>query len=208
MTAGAVVKRTFDVIVSAIALIVLLPLGVAVAALITIDSGGPVFYRGLRTGRRMRPFRIFKFRTMVPDAELRGGPSTAHHDPRLTRVGAVLRRYKLDELPQVLNILRGDMSVVGPRPQVEMYTSVYSEQERVIFDVRPGLTDYASIRFINLDELLGDDDVDERYRRHIEPIKNQLRAKYVAQQSLWIDIKILWLTALALAGLYQMRAEP
>jgi lipopolysaccharide/colanic/teichoic acid biosynthesis glycosyltransferase len=191
-------KRTFDVVASALALIVLFPAGLAIAALITIDSPGPVFYRGLRTGRGMRPFRIFKFRTMVPDAEHRGGPSTAHHDSRLTRVGAVLRRYKLDELPQLLNILRGDMSVVGPRPQVEMYTRLYSERERVIFDVRPGLTDYASIRFINLDEMLGDHDVDERYRQHIEPVKNRLRAKYVEQQSLWVDIKILWLTALAL----------
>jgi lipopolysaccharide/colanic/teichoic acid biosynthesis glycosyltransferase len=180
----------------------------AIAALIKADSRGPVFYRGRRIGRRMQPFRIFKFRTMVPDAERLGGPSTAHHDPRLTRVGAALRRYKLDELPQLLNILRGDMSVVGPRPQVELYTSRYSERERVIFDVRPGLTDYASIRFINLDEMLGDHDVDERYRRDVEPHKNRLRARYVEQQSLWVDAKILWLTALALAGVYRMRTEP
>ena len=208
MTAGAVVKRAFDLIASGVALVVWLPVGLAVAALITLDSPGPVFYRGRRIGRHLRPFHIFKFRTMVPDAERLGGPSTAHHDPRLTRVGALLRRYKLDELPQVLNILRGEMSVVGPRPQVEMYTRLYSERERVIFDVRPGLTDYASIQFINLDEVLGDHDVDERYRQHIEPVKNRLRAKYVEQQSFWVDIKILWLTALALAGLYRMRTEP
>ena len=201
-------KRTFDLACSAAALLLLLPLGLAIAAAIVLDSRGPVFYRGRRIGRGMRPFSIFKFRTMVPDAERLGGPSTAHHDPRLTRVGALLRRYKLDELPQFLNVLAGDMSLVGPRPQVEIYTSQYSPQERVILDVRPGLTDYASIRFINMDEVLGDSDVDQRYQREIEPEKNRLRARYVEEQSLFVDMKILGLTALALAGLYRMRTEP
>lgn len=184
-----------------------LPFGVAIALLIKLDSPGPIFYRGVRTGRGMKPFRIFKFRTMVDQAERLGGPSTAHHDPRLTRVGAVLRRYKLDELPQLLNILRGEMSVVGPRPQVEEYTRLHTAEERVIFDVRPGLTDFASIRFINLDELLGDENVDERYRREVEPIKNRLRVRYVRERSLGVDLKILGLTLLALAGLYRMPAD-
>lgn len=205
---GCIVKRAFDLAAGTAALLLLLPAGLVIAALIKVDSRGSVFYRGRRIGKGKRPFSIFKFRTMVADAERLGGPSTAHHDPRLTRVGAVLRRYKLDELPQVLNILRGEMSFVGPRPQVEQYTHRYSDEERAIFTVRPGLTDYASIRFINLDELLGDDNVDERYRREVEPVKNRLRVLYVQQQSLLVDLKILWLTVLALAGLYRMRTDP
>ena len=199
-------KRTFDLALATAALILLLPVGVAVALAIVAESGLPIFYRGTRSGRGGRPFRIFKFRTMVPDAERRGGPSTGHHDPRLTRVGAVLRRYKLDELPQLLNVLAGDMSAVGPRPQVELYTSRYSARERSILRVRPGLTDYASIRFINLDELLGDDDVDGRYQREIEPEKNRLRLRYVDEHSFLVDLKIIGLTLLALAGLYRTAA--
>jgi lipopolysaccharide/colanic/teichoic acid biosynthesis glycosyltransferase len=200
----AFVKRTCDLAICSVALLVVLPFGLAIAAVITLDSPGPVFYRGRRIGRGMRPFHIFKFRTMVPEAEQIGGPSTAHRDPRLTRVGAVLRRYKLDELPQLLNILSGDMSIVGPRPQVEVYTSRYSAREREILSVRPGLTDYASIRFINLDEMLGDDDVDGRYQREIEPEKNRLRTRYVDEQSLLVVLKIVALTVLALARLYRM----
>lgn len=131
---------------------------------------------------------------MVTMAEQKGGPSTALNDPRLTRIGKFLRRYKIDELPQFINILCGEMSFVGPRPQVLLYTSRYTPEELRILDVRPGLTDYASIELINLDEILGDEDVDEKYILEIEPKKNKLRLKYVDEQSLRIDAKILFMT--------------
>ncbi len=150
-----------------------------------------VFYRGWRTGLRGNPFRIFKFRTMVVDAEKIGGPSTALNDPRLTRLGKFLRKYKIDELPQLINILTGKMSFVGPRPQVEKYTKLYNDEEQIILSVRPGLTDYASIRLINLDQILRDESVDERYLNEIEPEKNRLRIKYAKEQSFWGDIKII-----------------
>jgi lipopolysaccharide/colanic/teichoic acid biosynthesis glycosyltransferase len=203
-----VVKRIFDIAFSAAAVIILLPVGAVIALLIKLDSPGPVLYRGRRIGLNMQPFMILKFRTMVPDADRLGGWSAAHHDPRLTRVGALLRSYKLDELPQFFNVLRGEMSIVGPRPQVEEYTRLYTEREHIVFGVRPGLTDYASIRFINQQELLGDHDVDERYQREIEPLKNRLRIKYVETRTMLVDMRILVLTALALAGLYRMRHEP
>jgi lipopolysaccharide/colanic/teichoic acid biosynthesis glycosyltransferase len=131
---------------------------------------------------------------MVIDAEKIGGPSTALNDPRLTRIGKFLRKYKLDELPQLINILIGDMSFVGPRPQVEYYTRSYSDEEKIILSVRPGLTDYASVHFINLDAILGDENVDEKYSREIEPLKNRLRIKYARRNNLFIDMKIILMT--------------
>jgi len=131
---------------------------------------------------------------MVNDAEKIGGPSTALNDPRLTKIGKFLRKYKVDELPQFVNILQGKMSVVGPRPQVEGYTKLYDDDEKIILSVKPGLTDYASIKFINLDQVLGDESVDEKYLKEIEPQKNKLRMKYAKEHSFWIDIKIILMT--------------
>ena len=166
------------------------------AIMIRKESPGPVFYRGARSGLDGEPFRIFKFRTMVPDAEKTGGPSTALNDPRLIKIGVFLRKYKLDELPQLINVLIGDMSIVGPRPQVEKYTKLYNDEEKIILTVKPGVTDYASIRFINLDQILGDENVDEKYLREIEPEKNRLRIKYAKEHSFWIDCRIILLTIL------------
>jgi lipopolysaccharide/colanic/teichoic acid biosynthesis glycosyltransferase len=135
---------------------------------------------------------------MVVNAEKIGGASTALNDPRLTNFGKVLRKYKLDELPQLINIMLGDMSFVGPRPQVEKYTALYDDNEKKILNVKPGLTDYASIKFINLDQILGDDDVDEKYIREIEPEKNRLRLKYAREQSFLTDLKILFMTFMQL----------
>ena len=132
------------------------------------------------------------------NAENLGGHSTAFNDPRLTKVGKVLRKYKLDELPQLLNIILGDMSIVGPRPQVKKYTDIYNKEEEIILSVKPGLTDYASIEFINLDEILGDEKVDEKYLKEIEPQKNKLRIKYVKEFNFWVDIKIITLTLIKL----------
>jgi lipopolysaccharide/colanic/teichoic acid biosynthesis glycosyltransferase len=187
-------KRLFDLTVSLMILPFLLPFFAITAIAIKLAAPGPVFYRGWRTGLDGKPFRIFKFRTMVNDAEKIGGPSTALNDPRLTKIGKFLRKYKVDELPQFVNILQGKMSVVGPRPQVEGYTKLYDDDEKIILSVKPGLTDYASIKFINLDQVLGDESVDEKYLKEIEPQKNKLRMKYAKEHSFWIDIKIILMT--------------
>ena len=195
------IKRIFDFTAAIFTLFISWPIILAVALMIRQDSPGPVFYRGERTGQDGKTFRIYKFRTMIPDADKIGGPSTALNDPRLTRIGKFLRKYKLDELPQLLNILRGEMSFVGPRPQVEFYTRQYSGEELLILTVKPGLTDYASVRFINLDEILGDDNVDKKYSKEIEPQKNNLRIQYAMNNSFWIDLKILLMTVLRICGI-------
>lgn len=135
---------------------------------------------------------------MIEEAEKTGGPSTAFHDPRLTKIGKFLRWYKLDEIPQLINILKGEMSFVGPRPQVEEYVRFYKEEEKTILQVRPGLTDYATIKYVDLDRILGDKDVDELYKSKIEPEKNRLRIEYVKRQSFWLDLKIIFQTGVAI----------
>jgi lipopolysaccharide/colanic/teichoic acid biosynthesis glycosyltransferase len=184
-------KRLFDIIFSLWGLMILSPVLIIVSLIIKFDSNGPVFYRPERTGKGGRKFRIFKFRTMVLNADKLGGPSTAFEDERLTKIGKFLRRYKIDEFPQLINILFGQMSFVGPRPQVEEYTSRYEGVQKLILSVRPGLTDYASIEFINLDKILGNVNVDEKYRTEIEPRKNELRLKYVKERSFIVDMKII-----------------
>lgn len=187
-------KRLFDITSCLLSFPFLLPFFAITAIVIKLDSHGPVFYRGWRTGLWGKPFRIFKFRTMVVDAEKIGGPSTALNDPRLTKIGKFLRKYKIDELPQLINILNGEMSLVGPRPQVEVYTKLYNNDERIILSVKPGLTDYASIEFIDLDKILGDEQVDEKYLKEVEPRKNKLRMKYAKESSFLVDVKILFMT--------------
>ncbi len=195
-------KRIFDILVSVVGLIVLAPLLLLIAVVIKLDSTGPVFYRGVRSGLNGRPFRIYKFRTMVPNAEKLGGLSTAKDDPRVTRVGKFLRRYKLDELPQLINVLKGEMSIVGPRPEMPEYTGQYTGEEKLILTVRPGITDYASLEFIQLGEILGSDDVDRVYEERVRPIKNALRVKYVKERSFYVDILIILKTLAKLVGLY------
>jgi lipopolysaccharide/colanic/teichoic acid biosynthesis glycosyltransferase len=194
-------KRLVDVLGSTIALISSSPVLFGLAVLIKLDSRGPVFYRGVRVGRHGRPFRIFKFRTMVVNAEQLGASSSADDDPRLTRVGRFLRRYKFDEVPQLLNVLLGHMSLVGPRPQVQWAVDLYSEQERQLLSVRPGITDYASIRFRNEGEILrGSADPDRDYLEKIAPEKMRLALEYVRNRSLWIDTKIVLATVWAVLG--------
>lgn len=194
-------KRLTDIVVSLIAIIAFGPLMILLAALIKLGSPGPVFYRGERAGRAGTKFRIFKFRSMVLDAERKGGFSTAIDDPRLTSIGRFLRKYKLDELPQFFNVLFGDMSLVGPRPQVLYYTSRYVGDELLILTVRPGITDLASLYFVDMDAVLGAGDVDTRYQTEIEPVKNQLRIRYIREQSYLLDLRILVETAFKLIGL-------
>lgn len=194
-------KRCLDFGVSLFALAALSPLLAAISIAILVDSGGPVLYRGLRIGRNGEPFGMLKFRTMVANAESAGGSSTADDDPRVTRVGAVLRRYKLDELPQLFNVLLGEMSLVGPRPQVGHDVEKYTEEERSILRVRPGITDWSSIKFRNEGEILrGQPDPDQAYIELIRPEKIRLQLLYVREMSFLNDLKILWATLVALLG--------
>ena len=171
-------KRIFDIVLAGIALTVFLPLFIAISVFIKFDSDGPIFYLGERVGLYGKLFRIYKFRTMQKDAEAYG-TTTAKGDPRITRTGRFLRKSKVDELPQLLNILKGEMSFVGPRPEVEEHTNEYSQEERLILSVRPGITDYSSIRFISLDEVLGSDNPHQVYLSSVRAEKNMLRLKYV-----------------------------
>jgi len=200
-------KRALDFVISMFGLIVLAPGLVALALTIKIDSRGPIFYRGVRIGRYGNPFRMFKFRTMVEDAEKLGGASTPEDDPRVTRVGRFLRRYKLDELPQLLNVITGEMSLVGPRPQVPWAVELYTQEERTILNARPGITDYASVRFRDEGEILrGSANPDKDYLEKIHPEKMRLSLEYVRKQSLWLDCQILWKTLEAVV-LRPARAE-
>jgi lipopolysaccharide/colanic/teichoic acid biosynthesis glycosyltransferase len=188
-------KRLFDVVVSGVMLVVLAPVMVILAAWIALDSPGDVFYRGIRGGRGNRPFEMLKFRTMVKNAEMLGGPSTSQGDARITTSGRFLRRFKLDELPQLINVLEGDMSLVGPRPQVMSYTAKYQGEFREILSVAPGITDWASIW--NADEsavLAGAADVDHAYDVLINPTKLRLQLQYVKTRSMKTDLRILYCT--------------
>jgi len=187
--------RIFNVFFAGVGLGLLSPLLIGIAFLIKIEDGGAVFYRGLRVGIYGGSFRIFKFRTMVTDAERMGASSTSDDDPRITRIGKLLRKYKLDELPQLINVLLGDMSLVGPRPEVRKFTDLYTEEEKAILTVRPGITDWASIW--NPDEgaiLAGSADPDQDYLEKIRPEKIRLQLKYVRERTFWTDIKIILLT--------------
>ena len=192
-------KRLFDIIFSFFGLIFFLPAFLFLAIAIKLDSSGPVFYRGERTGKNNKPFRIFKFRTMTANAEASGVSSTADDDCRITKTGRFLRKYKLDEAPQFINILRGDMSFVGPRPQVKWATDLYTDEEKIVLNVQPGLTDYASLRFFHEEgEILkGSSDPDGDYMRKIHPEKTRLQMEYVKNHSFIKDIAIIVETILA-----------
>jgi lipopolysaccharide/colanic/teichoic acid biosynthesis glycosyltransferase len=194
-------KRALDLIIALFGLVLLSPLLIAIAVWIKLSSPGPVFYSGVRVGKDGRPFRMLKFRTMVVNADKLGGTSTKADDPRLTSTGRFLRRFKLDELPQLINVLRGDMSFVGPRPQVEWAVQLYSQEERQLLSVRPGITDFASLRFRNEGEILrGSADPDREYLEKIAPHKIRLGLYYVGHYSFTVDVKILVATLLSLAG--------
>jgi lipopolysaccharide/colanic/teichoic acid biosynthesis glycosyltransferase len=194
-----ILKRLFDLVVSAVGLLAAGPVFLLLAAAIMRESAGPVFYRGVRVGLHGRTFRIFKFRSMVTNAENIGGSSTADDDPRITRTGKFIRKYKLDELSQLINVLLGDMSFVGPRPEVPYYVDKYTEEEKAILTVRPGITDWATIW--NADEgavLAGSPDPEAAYEQLIRPTKIRLQLKYIRERTFFVDIKILLLTFLAM----------
>jgi len=195
------IKRVFDVIASITGLLVLSPLFIFLALRITAEDKGPIFYRGLRVGLHGETFRIFKFRSMILNAEKMGGESTANDDPRITKIGQFIRKYKLDELPQLINVFIGEMSLVGPRPEVQRYTDMYSAEEKIILTVKPGITDWASLW--NSDEgsfLAGSKDPDRDYLEKIRPTKVRLQMEYVKTRSLWVDMKILAQTVVSILG--------
>ena len=194
-------KRAVDMAVSLVAVIVLFPIMLLISVAIKVTSPGSLLYRGVRAGRDNQSFHILKFRTMVVDAEKKGGFSTSINDHRFTSIGRFLRRYKLDELPQFFNVIAGHMSLVGPRPQVLYYTDKYVGDEKLILSVRPGITDIASLYFSDMDKTLGSGNVDEKYENEIEPIKNVLRVRYVKERSFFLDIRILIETAFKMIGI-------
>lgn len=191
-------KRLFDIFFSFLGLILVLPLFLIIAFLIKRESPGPVFYRGKRVGKDEKIFRIFKFRTMVPEAEKFGGPSTAGDDPRLLRVGHFLKKYQLDELPQLINVLKGEMSLVGPRPEVKMYVDMMTPEERdTILSIKPGMTDLASLWNFHEGEVLkGSLDPEKAYQEKIWPEKKRLQIKYIKERNFWLDLKIVLKTIL------------
>lgn len=190
------IKRLFDVIFSLFGLILVLPLFLIIAILIKKESPGPVFYRGVRVGKNGKNFRIFKFRTMVPGAEKLGGYSTPSDDPRLLKIGHFLKKYQLDELPQLINVLKGEMSLVGPRPEVPYYVDMMTEEEKkIILSVRPGMTDLASLWNFHEGEVLkGSPDPEKTYMEKVRPRKIELQIEYVKNRSFWMDLKIIFKT--------------
>lgn len=188
-------KRLFDIVASGCGLIVLSPLFVILAIWIKMDSKGPVFYRQVRVGRHNKDFRIFKFRSMRVGADKQGLITVGGRDPRVTRSGYFIRKYKLDEFPQLINVFVGDMSLVGPRPEVRKYVDMYTEEQMRVLDVRPGITDLASIRYRNENELLEKaDNPDQYYIDVIMQDKLAINLEYVANHSFWYDIKLIFKT--------------
>lgn len=188
------IKRLIGFVLALLLLLILWPFYLIIAFAIAIEDGFPVFYRPQRGGYRNEPFRIFKFRSMVKNADKIGGGTTALHDPRITKVGNFLRKTKLDEMPQLFNIIGGSMSFIGPRPELLRYTDQYEGEERLIFEVRPGITDFSSIEFINLDEIVGQGDADEMYEKYVLKKKNALRIKYAKEVSFKTDAKLFLTT--------------
>lgn len=188
-------KRAFDLLWSLAGLALLSPLLLLVALAVKLEDGGPVFFRQVRVGRGGRTFRIWKFRTMVVDAERQGRAITVGRDPRITRVGGRLRAAKLDELPQLINVLVGEMSLVGPRPEVPRYVDLYTEAQRAVLALRPGITDLASIAYRDEGELLaGAEDPDATYLQVVVPDKIRLNLAYASGASLWTDVLVILAT--------------
>lgn len=188
-------KRLLDIAVALAGIVLFAPVWILAACLVKLTSRGPVFFRQERMGRAFRPFQIYKFRTMVPDAARRGGQITYASDPRITPIGRILRNTKIDELPQLFNVLAGDMSLVGPRPEVPKYVEMFRTDYEEVLRVRPGITDPASIKFRHEAEILGRAaDPEKEYVERILPEKLRLAKDYVRQASLWYDIVLVMKT--------------
>jgi lipopolysaccharide/colanic/teichoic acid biosynthesis glycosyltransferase len=187
-------KRTFDILLSIIILLIFLPVGIIMAIWILFESKGGVFYQQERIGKFGKPFLILKFRSMRKDAD-KLGKLTVGRDPRITQSGHFLRKFKLDEFPQFINVLKGEMSIVGPRPEVKEFVDLYTEDQRQILQVKPGITDYASVEYFNENEILGkSEDPHKTYIEVIMPAKIELNKKYLANPTLGNDLSIMWRT--------------
>ena len=186
-------KRIFDIFCSFFGLLVLSPLLLIVALLVVTTSRGGVFYRQVRVGKDFRNFKILKFRSMRPDSDKKGLLTVGSKDNRVTKVGYFIRKYKIDELPQLINVLVGDMSFVGPRPEVPKYVEMYNEEQRKVLSVRPGITDYASIEYRNENDILAkSDNPEQTYIDEVMPAKLKLNLRYISEMSLKTDLKIIF----------------
>jgi len=186
-------KRLLGFIFALVLLVFLTPILLVISIAIIADSGLPIFYRADRGGYKGKHFKIYKFRTMIKDADKIGGGTTPLNDSRITRVGHFLRKTKMDEIPQLINIIKGEMCFIGPRPELLLYTSGYNGLEQYILQVRPGIADFSSIEFINLDEIVGSENADLMYEKYVLKKKNALRIKYVALISLVVDCKLFFM---------------
>ena len=188
-------KRAFDLLFSLFVLILFFPIGLIISMLILFGSPGGIFYRQERIGRNGVPFKLYKFRSMRVNAEASGKLTVGMKDPRITSVGVFIRKYKLDEFPQFINVLLGDMSIVGPRPEVHEFVALYSDTQKKVLEVKPGITDYASIEYFNENELLASSDNPKKtYVEKIMPDKLELNQKYLANPTLAHDLKIIFMT--------------
>lgn len=187
-----IIKRVFDFIVSLIGIIILSPIFIIVSIAIKVDSKGSILFLQKRVGQYGKEFNIYKFRTMVTDAEKLGKQITVGKDNRITRVGSFLRKFKIDELPQLFNVLKGDMSLVGPRPEVPKYVSLYNEEQRKVLDVRPGITDIASLRYKDENDILGKvDNPEEYYINVIMKDKLKLNLEYIEKNNIFFDVYLI-----------------
>lgn len=189
------IKRLFDIVTALVGIIILSPFFVLIALIVVVDSRGGIFYRQVRVGKGMKEFRLLKFRTMFTDADKKGLLTVGMRDNRITRVGYFLRKYKLDELPQLFNVLIGDMSMVGPRPEVPKYVAMYNDEQKKVLSIRPGITDYASIEYSNENEILAKAaNPEELYIKEVMPAKLSLNLKYIQDMGLLTDLKIIFKT--------------
>jgi lipopolysaccharide/colanic/teichoic acid biosynthesis glycosyltransferase len=190
-----VTKRLLDIIASLLGLVILSPFLFIISILVLVSSPGGIFYGQIRVGKNGKDFRLWKFRSMRPDSDKKGLLTVGGRDPRVTRVGYFLRRYKLDELPQLWNVFVGNMSLVGPRPEVRKYVDLYTPEQKKVLEVKPGITDYASIEYSNENELLAkSSDPEKTYIEEVMPAKLRLNMKYISEKSFWTDVKIIFKT--------------
>ena len=194
-------KRTVDICISLLILAFFLPFGLLLMLFISLESVGGVFYLQERVGRNGQLFKLIKFRSMRPNADKGSQITIGNRDPRITRTGYFIRRFKLDEFPQFINVIKGDMSIVGPRPEVPHYVKLYTAEQKKVLAVKPGITDYASLAYFNENEILEKAaDPQKVYLEQIMPAKIELNQRYLSDPSVFKDIKIIWLTALKIIG--------
>jgi lipopolysaccharide/colanic/teichoic acid biosynthesis glycosyltransferase len=194
-------KRTLDICISLLILALFFPFGLVLMVFISLESAGGVFYLQERVGRNGQLFKLIKFRSMRPNADKGSQITIGNRDPRITRTGYFIRRFKLDEFPQFINVIKGDMSIVGPRPEVPHYVKLYTAEQKKVLAAKPGITDYASLAYFNENEILAKAaDPQKAYLEQIMPAKIELNQRYLSDPSLFKDLKIIWLTALKIVG--------